>query len=162
MGISFGSASKKPYVGSKEVQEAYVGSQLVYKGKPNPVTLFDGTVSKSISPELKWMGTRGTVTGTPPRAMLETSVGWDNGYWCNGKFETLNIRHLYSLPKFAIHFYKDGVDMRKTTINVAQGRPTERTINIKALAAEAGIDYNGVGVSGTDVNGITVNFIMLY
>lgn len=31
MGISFGSASKKPYVGSKEVTEAYVGSQLVYK-----------------------------------------------------------------------------------------------------------------------------------
>lgn len=34
MGISFGSASKKPYVGSKEVQEAYVGSQLVYRSTP--------------------------------------------------------------------------------------------------------------------------------
>lgn len=31
MGISFGSKSVKPYVGSKEVTEAYVGSQLVYQ-----------------------------------------------------------------------------------------------------------------------------------
>ena len=35
MGISFGSTSKKPYVGSKEVQEAYVGSTLVYQNVPN-------------------------------------------------------------------------------------------------------------------------------
>jgi hypothetical protein len=31
MGISKGGQSLKPYVGSKEVAEAYVGSQLVYK-----------------------------------------------------------------------------------------------------------------------------------
>lgn len=31
MSISFGSTGIKPYVGSKEVKEAYVGSQLVYK-----------------------------------------------------------------------------------------------------------------------------------
>lgn len=34
MGISFGSVSKKPYVGSKEVEEAYVGNQLVYRAVP--------------------------------------------------------------------------------------------------------------------------------
>lgn len=34
MGISFGSVGKKPYVGSKEVQEAYVGNQLVYRAVP--------------------------------------------------------------------------------------------------------------------------------
>lgn len=34
MGISFGSVSKKPYVGSKEVKEAYVGSQKVYSAAP--------------------------------------------------------------------------------------------------------------------------------
>lgn len=33
MGISFGSAGMKPYVGSKEVTEAYVGSQLVYRAR---------------------------------------------------------------------------------------------------------------------------------
>ena len=35
MGISFGSTGIKPYVGSKEVQEAYVGSTLVYQNMPN-------------------------------------------------------------------------------------------------------------------------------
>lgn len=42
MGISLGSSSKKPYVGSKEVQEAYVGSQLVYiNAKPFNGVFFD-------------------------------------------------------------------------------------------------------------------------
>lgn len=35
MGISFGSTGIKPYVGSKEVKEAYVGSTLVYQNVPN-------------------------------------------------------------------------------------------------------------------------------
>lgn len=43
MGISFGSTGKKPYVGSKEVQEAYVGSQLVYRATPPIVYKFLGT-----------------------------------------------------------------------------------------------------------------------
>lgn len=42
MGISFGSTSKKPYVGSKEVQEAYVGNQLVYKAAPPYIYAFLG------------------------------------------------------------------------------------------------------------------------
>ena len=43
MGISFGSTGIKPYVGSKEVQEAYVGSQLVYRAVPPAVYKFLGT-----------------------------------------------------------------------------------------------------------------------
>ena len=35
MGISFGSTGIKPYVGSKEVQEAYVGNKLVYSANPD-------------------------------------------------------------------------------------------------------------------------------
>lgn len=42
MGISFGSTSVKPYVGSKEVKEAYVGSQLVYRATPPYVYEFLG------------------------------------------------------------------------------------------------------------------------
>lgn len=42
MGISLGSSSKKPYVGSKEVQEAYVGSQLVYRATPPYLYFFLG------------------------------------------------------------------------------------------------------------------------
>lgn len=43
MGISFGSTGIKPYVGSKEVQEAYVGSQLVYRAVPPYLYRFLGS-----------------------------------------------------------------------------------------------------------------------
>ena len=43
MGISFGSKSVKPYVGSKEVTEAYVGNQLVYRAVPPVVYGFLGS-----------------------------------------------------------------------------------------------------------------------
>lgn len=43
MSISFGSTGIKPYVGSKEVQEAYVGSQLVYRAVPPIYYGFLGT-----------------------------------------------------------------------------------------------------------------------
>lgn len=43
MGISFGSNSMKPYVGGKEVQEAYVGSQKVYSAAPPIYYGFLGT-----------------------------------------------------------------------------------------------------------------------
>lgn len=50
MGISFGSVNKKPYVGSKEVQEAYVGNQLVYRaGLPNYYYFLGGTEKYQIS-----------------------------------------------------------------------------------------------------------------
>lgn len=49
MGISLGSSSKKPYVGSKEVKEAYVGSQLVYQSMPDttypPIVMNKGYTS---------------------------------------------------------------------------------------------------------------------
>ena len=56
MGISFGSASKKPYVGSKEVQEAYVGSQLVYKsGLPYNYYFLGGENDYFINDNVKLM-----------------------------------------------------------------------------------------------------------
>lgn len=42
MSISFGSTGIKPYVGSKEVKEAYVGSQLVYRATPPYLYFFLG------------------------------------------------------------------------------------------------------------------------
>lgn len=49
MSISFGSASKKPYVGSKEVKEAYVGSTLVYQSVLPEIVIFDGYTSNVIN-----------------------------------------------------------------------------------------------------------------
>ena len=43
MAISFGSGAVKPYVGGKEVQEAYVGGQLVYRAAPPIYYAFLGT-----------------------------------------------------------------------------------------------------------------------
>ena len=53
MGISFGSTGIKPYVGGKEVQEAYVGSQLVYSAAPPYNYYFVGGETKYfISPNV--------------------------------------------------------------------------------------------------------------
>ena len=53
MSISLGNSSKKPYVGSKEVQEAYVGSQLVYSAAPPYNFYFVGGETKYfISPNV--------------------------------------------------------------------------------------------------------------
>ena len=43
MSISKGGQSVKPYVGSKEVKEAYVGSQLVYRATPPYIYGFLGS-----------------------------------------------------------------------------------------------------------------------
>ena len=43
MSISLGNTGIKPYVGSKEVQEAYVGSTLVYSAGPGSNYAFLGT-----------------------------------------------------------------------------------------------------------------------
>lgn len=45
MSISKGGQSVKPYVGSKEVQEAYVGNQLVYRAVPPVVYGFLGSAN---------------------------------------------------------------------------------------------------------------------
>ena len=54
MGISFGSTGIKPYVGSKEVKEAYAGSQLVYKsGLPYNYYFLGGENDYFINDNLK-------------------------------------------------------------------------------------------------------------
>ena len=162
MSISFGSTSIKPYVGSKEVQEAYVGSQLVYKGKPNPVTLFNGAVSKAISPNLIWAGKVGSAEGTVPNAYLATKTGINNGYWCKGKFENIHIKNMYDFGAFYVHFYKNDIDIGKVLINYANQSIKDAIIDVKTLASKNGYDYDGVGVSGLDGVGFSTAFIMLY
>lgn len=162
MGISFGSTGIKPYVGSKEVKEAYVGSQLVYKGKPNPVTLFNGAVSKAISPNLIWAGTAGYVDGAVPRAYLAAKPGIKNGYWCKGKFEYIHIKHEYPFGALYVHFYKNDIDIGKVMVNYANQGIKDAIIDVKNLASKNGYDYDGVGVSGLDGVGFSTNFIMMY
>ena len=60
MGISFGSKSVKPCVGSKEVTEAYVGSQLVYRATPPYV--FIGDANDYLLSDLGQLGTGCAIT----------------------------------------------------------------------------------------------------
>lgn len=63
MGISFGSASKKPYVGNKEVTEAYVGSQLVYKAQKLPYHyVYLGAENAYYISDLVTLGTGAAIT----------------------------------------------------------------------------------------------------
>lgn len=62
MSISFGSKTIKPYVGGKEVQEAYVGSQLVYRATPPYVYFFLGTENDYI---LNSVDLRGNAVAKP-------------------------------------------------------------------------------------------------
>lgn len=78
MSISKGSQSVKPYVGSKEVKEAYVGNQLVYRATPpyvyfflggendyilNNVDLMENTVAKPAGSNVFNIANRYTLTG---------------------------------------------------------------------------------------------------
>lgn len=60
MSISKGGQSVKPYVGSKEVKEAYVGSQLVYRAKPPYV--FIGDANDYLLSDLGQLGTGCAIT----------------------------------------------------------------------------------------------------
>lgn len=112
MGISFGSASKKPYVGSKEVQEAYVGSQLVYKsGLPYYYMFLGNENDYFISPNLTFQANASVAKpktvykialATNPSGMLRTGsfvinnisqfVGWKLKFTCYiNVFETNKI-----------------------------------------------------------------------
>lgn len=90
MSISKGGQSVKPYVGSKEVKEAYVGSQLVYRAVPpfNGV-FFDGTTRYILE----------GYTISPPPAAITDFVGtsiYPGGYYIdlssNSNYSLSNIK----------------------------------------------------------------------
>lgn len=60
MSISKGNQAVKPYVGGKEVQEAYVGSQLVYRATPPYV--FIGDANDYLLSDLGQLGTGCAIT----------------------------------------------------------------------------------------------------
>ena len=60
MSTSKGGQSVKPYVGSKEVKEAYVGSQLVYRATPPYV--FIGDANNYLLSDLGQLGTECAIT----------------------------------------------------------------------------------------------------
>ena len=95
MSISFGSTGRKPYVGNKEVQEAYVGSQLVYKNEVPPTggIIFDGSISSLLNP-LATNPAGGEFDipavseGKAPNAVLQLQSGGSYQHLCGIKVPT--------------------------------------------------------------------------
>lgn len=120
MGISFGSASKKPYVGSKEVQEAYVGSQKVYSAAP-PYVFLGGADSYYLSP-LGQLGTgcaivkHNKVYQVAPKSAQTSDIG--NGFKILKGTHTLNAKitgtQTVSGQMFAVVFKSDGSNIGYT------------------------------------------------
>lgn len=75
MGISLGSSSKKPYVGGKEVQEAYVGSQLVYQNGPAFVYAFLGAANDYVLAD--WCTLTKNATVQQYNGVYKISIGAD-------------------------------------------------------------------------------------
>lgn len=75
MGISFGSTGRKPYVGSKEVQKAYVGSQLVYTSKPPADYAFIGGENNYFIAE--WVN----ISGGVPNYRSSTTIVKESGIY---------------------------------------------------------------------------------
>lgn len=95
MGISFGSKSVKPYVGGKEVTEAYVGSQLVYKNEvpPSGGVIFDGSISSLLNPLATnpaggEFDIAAVSMGKAPNAVLQFQSGGSYNHLCGVKVPT--------------------------------------------------------------------------
>lgn len=92
MSISKGGQSVKPYVGSKEVKEAYVGSQLVYKAVPPYIYRFLGNENDYIID--------GTLLNGASVAKEEGIFRISNGYRGSFQFANVEGQSLKFLAKF--------------------------------------------------------------
>ena len=121
MGISFGSASKKPYVGNKEVQEAYVGSTLVYSAGPGSNYAFLGTADGYYL--ARWC--------TYENAVIEQISGIYkmkiSGALSNGSLITLDISALSGYTKLMLTAKADGSRSLSVTID---GDRQSKTITV--------------------------------
>lgn len=76
MGISFGNTGIKPYVGGKEVQEAYVGSQLVYKAQKLPYHyVYLGTENAYYISDLVTLGKGAAITKPAGATTYKLALG---------------------------------------------------------------------------------------
>lgn len=119
MSISKGGQSVKPYVGSKEVQEAYVGSQLVYKsGLPYNYYFLGAETDYFINDNVKLMANTNitkpagkntykiassyiTSAGSFQLTNVEQFVGWNLKFtYCSENDKTLQIQIDYRQADF--------------------------------------------------------------
>ena len=146
MGISFGSTGIKPYVGSKEVQEAYVGSQLVYSAAPPYNYYFVGEETKYyISPNVvlpTQNATIGKKNGTGNYMIVNSK---DHNYIKLidvSRFLGWKLKFTASTNSGGVHMYANlGLSDRYNWVDLGSIIPTEKTITmtVEAVSGSAPI-----------------------
>lgn len=142
MGISFGSNSMKPYVGGKEVQEAYVGSQLVYKAQKLPYHyVYLGTENEYFISPLVTLGTGAAITkpnwATTYKLALSSATGNEikiniDADFVGQYFKFLCRSSSYS-GSFIIKIYDSATHVRLSTdYEVGQAEELKTTAKIGA------------------------------
>ena len=141
MGISFGSVGKKPYVGSKEVQEAYVGSQLVYKAQKLPYHyVFLGTENEYYISPLVTLGAGAAITkpgwATTYKIALSSATGNEvkiniDADFVGQRFKFLCRSAVYA-GSFTIKIYDSATHVRiSTDYEEAQSEELRTTVPIQ-------------------------------
>lgn len=151
MGISFGSTGIKPYVGSKEVKEAYVGSQLVYRaGLPYYYYFLGGTEKYQISDNCL-LQDGATIAKPSGVTNFMLSIKAQNRIRLNGinsfagyslKFTTC-AREGYDTNKAQVIFYTAGGGIASYTNFNYYAAPTLVSIPIPSNAVYAILKPNG-------------------
>lgn len=154
MGISFGSTGIKPYVGSKEVQEAYVGSQLVYQAKLPYVYYFLGAENDYIidNSVVQLSPKSATITkeGGIYRIALTSSSSGTPGYarinLAGGSTFTFTAKAVstYSQPwTMYINFYKNNVYNESASYRINVGSEyTRYSVTLPLSANNVRITHN--------------------
>ena len=166
MGISFGSMSKKPYVGSKEVQEAYVGSQLVYQATYPYKYAFLGTANNYMLADWCTIGQSVAITKYNEIYRIALPYASDPATAANWVDLTNIDPTLYKKLKFTaiaqrtesgnrqVNFAKGNALIRSSTYNFADA--VEKTIELDIPAETTRILMIGAQLSTTYLDAIRV------
>lgn len=166
MGISFGSVSKKPYVGSKEVQEAYVGSQLVYQATYPYKYAFLGTANNYMLADWCTIGQSVAITkyneiyriALPYVSDPTSAANWvvltniDPTLYKKLKFTAIAQRT--DLGNRLVNFAKGNALIRSNTYNFAD--TVEKTIELNIPAETTRILLIGAQLSATYLDAIRI------
>lgn len=166
MGISFGSVSKKPYVGSKEVKEAYVGSQLVYQATYPYKYAFLGTANNYMLADWCTIGQSVAITKYNEIYRIALPYASDPATTENWVDLTNIDPTLYKKLKFTaiaqrtdsrnrqVNFAKGNALIRSSTYNFADA--VEKTIELDIPAETTRILMIGAQLNATYLDAIRI------
>lgn len=157
MSISFGSASKKPYVGSKEVQEAYVGSQLVYKsGLPYYYYFLGAESNYFINDNVQLVNTT-TITKPAGKTTYKIACSYTSGSG-KGLFKLNNISQfvgwtlkiMYSAEDVNLDAYIDYKNASGGNITTERVKANNTSEKLYSKIVPAGCNRIDISVSGQE------------